>query len=207
MADIARFCNGRPSGLVGVIAARATKNKNSEGAGDMTTQRLGVIMNGVTGRMGLNQHLIRSIIAIRDSGGVLLGNGDRMMPDPVLVGRDADKLERLAKQFSVQRWTTDLDKALSEKSDGIFFDAATTQARPRLLTKAINAGKHVYCEKPIATNLEEAVAVVRLAHARGVKHRTVQDKLFLAGVKKLAFPRDSRFFCPMLSVRSAVGYL
>jgi len=171
----------------------------------MTTQRLGVIMNGVTGRMGLNQHLIRSIIAIRDSGGVLLGNGDRIMPDPILVGRDADKLERLAKQFCVQRWTTDLDKALTEKSDSIFFDAATTQARPGLLTKAINAGKHVYCEKPIATNLEEAVAVVRLANARGVKHGTVQDKLFLPGLKKLAFLRDSGFFGRMLSVRGEFG--
>jgi predicted dehydrogenase len=172
----------------------------------MTTQRLGVIMNGVTGRMGLNQHLIRSIIAIRDSGGVLLGNGDRMMPDPILVGRDADKLERLAKQFCVQRWTTDLDKALTEKTDSIFFDAATTQARPRLLTKAINAGKHVYCEKPIATNLDEAVAVLRLANAKGVKHGTVQDKLFLPGLKKLAFLRDSGFFGRMLSVRGEFGY-
>src|SRR5258705_11944670 len=91
----------------------------------MTTQRLGVIMNGVTGRMGLNQHLIRSIIAIRDSGGVVLGNGDSMMPDPILVGRDASKLERVAKQFCVQRWSTDLDKALTEKSDTIFVDPAT----------------------------------------------------------------------------------
>ena len=120
----------------------------------MTTHRLGVIMNGVTGRMGLNQHLIRSIVAIRDSGGVLLGNGDRMMPDPILVGRDAEKIEGLAKRFNVARWTTDLDGALRDENDTIFFDAATTQARPSLLTKAINAGKHVYCEKPIATNLD-----------------------------------------------------
>src|SRR4030081_2192841 len=152
----------------------------------MTTQRLGVIMNGVTGRMGLNQHLIRSIVAIRDQGGVLLANGDRMMPDPILVGRDADKLERLAKQFNVARWTTDLDKALAEKSDTIFFDAATTQARPSLLTKAINAGKHVYCEKPIATNLDEAVAVLRLANAKRVRHGTGQDKVFLPRLKKIA---------------------
>src|SRR6516225_8081145 len=117
----------------------------------MTSQRLGVIMNGVTGRMGLNQHLMRSISAIRDQGGVSLASGDRVMPDPVLVGRDAGKLERLAKQFNVARWTTDLDKALADTNDSVFFDAATTQARPSLLTKAINAGKHVYCEKPIAT--------------------------------------------------------
>ena len=109
----------------------------------MTTQRLGLIMNGVTGRMGLNQHLIRSIVAIREQGGTLLSNGDRVMPDPILVGRDAGKVERLARQFKIERWTTDLDKALAEKNDTVFFDAATTQARPSLLTKAIEAGKHV----------------------------------------------------------------
>jgi len=145
----------------------------------MTTHRLGLIMNGVTGRMGLNQHLIRSIVAIREQGGVKLSNGDRVMPDPILVGRDAGKVERLAKEFNIARFTADLDKALSDKNDTIFFDAATTQARPSLLTRAINAGKHVYCEKPIATTFEEALGVVKLANSRGVKHGTVQDKLFL----------------------------
>ena len=111
-------------------------------------------------------------------------------------GRDADKVERLARRFNVERWSTDLDKALADRTDTIFFDAATTQARPSLLTKAINAGKHVYCEKPIATNLEEAVAVLKLANARGVKHGTVQDKLFLPGLKKLAFLRDFRLLRP-----------
>ena len=134
----------------------------------MTTKRLGLIMNGVTGRMGLNQHLIRSIVAIRDQGGVLLSNGDRVMPDPILVGRDAEKVAALAKRFDIIRHTTNLEAALADKKDEVFFDAATTQARPSLLTKAINAGKHVYCEKPIATNLEEAVAVVKLANARGL---------------------------------------
>src|SRR3979411_236639 len=154
----------------------------------MTTQRLAVIMNGVTGRMGLNQHLIRSIIAIRDSGGVRLGNGDRIMPDPILVGRDADKLGRLAKQFNVARWTTDLHKALPDESDPVFCDAATTQARPGLLTKAINAGKHVYCEKPIATNLDEAVAVVRLAAQKGVKTATGGETVLLPASQKPASP-------------------
>ena len=172
----------------------------------MTTQRLGVIMNGVTGRMGLNQHLIRSIIAIRDQGGVKLANGDRVMPDPILVGRDARKVEALAKRFAVERWTTDLDAALSDKKDAVFFDAATTQARPGLLTRAFNAGKHVYCEKPTATNLEEAVAIVKLGNSKGLKHGVVQDKLFLPGLKKLAFLRDSGFFGRMLSVRGEFGY-
>ena len=172
----------------------------------MTTQRLGLIMNGVTGRMGLNQHLVRSIVAIRDQGGVKLANGDRVMPDPILVGRDAGKVEKLAKQYNIARWGTDLDAALADKNDTVFFDAATTQARPSLLTRAIEAGKHVYCEKPIATNLEEAVAVLRLANARGVKHGTVQDKLFLPGLKKLKFLRDSGFFGRMLAVRGEFGY-
>ena len=110
------------------------------------------------------------------------------------------------KRFNVTRWTTDLDAALRDESDTIFFDAATTQARPSLLTRAINAGKHVYCEKPIATNLDEAVAVLKLAAAKGLKHGTVQDKLFLPGLKKLAFLRDSGFFGRILSVRGEFGY-
>src|ERR1700750_1368513 len=146
----------------------------------MATQRLGLIMHGVTGRMGMNQHLIRSIVASRAQGGVALSNGDRVMPDPILVGRDAGKVEALAKRFNIARWTTDLDKALADKNDGVFFDAATTQARPSLLTKAINAGKHVYCEKPIATNLQEAVDVVKLANSKGGKHGTGHGELFLA---------------------------
>src|SRR5579884_1880517 len=128
-------------------------------------KRLGLIMNGVTGRMGLNQHLIRSIVAIRAQGGVVLSNGDRVVPDPILVGRNAEKVERLAKTWNVARWTTDLDKALADRNDSVFFDAATTQARPALLTKAIEAGKHIYCEKPIATNLDEAMRVVQIGRA------------------------------------------
>ena len=162
----------------------------------MTTKRLGVIMNGVTGRMGLNQHLIRSIIAIRDSGGVLLGNGDRMMPDPILVGRDADKVERLAKQFNVARWTTDLDEALADNSDTIFFDAATTQARPSLLTRAINAGKHVYCEKPIATNLEEAVAVLQAGRRQGPQAWHRAGQAVPAGPEEAGVPARFRFLRP-----------
>ena len=166
----------------------------------MATQRLGVIMNGVTGRMGLNQHLIRSIIAIRDQGGVVLCNGDRVMPDPILVGRNADKIERLAKSLNVARWTTDLDQALVDKNDAIFFDAATTQARPGLLTRAIEAGKHVYCEKPIATNLAEAVRVVKLADLKGVKHGTAIAALPGSESRHAARVGLLR---PMLSVRAA----
>ena len=139
----------------------------------MAVKRLGIIMHGVTGRMGMNQHLIRSICAIRDQGGVALKNGDRVMPDPILVGRSAAKVETLAKAHGIARWTTDLDAALADRNDTIFFDAGTTQMRPALLAKAIRAGKHVYCEKPIATNLNEAVEVCRLAQQAGVKHGAV----------------------------------
>jgi predicted dehydrogenase len=168
--------------------------------------RLGIIMNGVTGRMGLNQHLVRSIVAMRAEGGLRLKNGTRVMPDPILVGRNAQKVAALAKQYGIERSTSDLNSALANKDDTIFFDAATTQMRPTLLTQAIEAGKHIYCEKPIATNLDEAMRVVRLANARGVKHGTVQDKLFLPGLKKLAMLRDSGFFGRMLSVRGEFGY-
>ena len=145
----------------------------------MATQSLGIIMNGITGRMGMNQHLIRSILAIRDQGGVTLSNGDRVIPDPILVGRNADKLKRLAETYKVERWTTDLDAALANKDDRIFFDAASTQLRCELLRKAISAGKHVYCEKPIAENLADALDIARTAEKAGVKNGAVQDKLWL----------------------------
>jgi predicted dehydrogenase len=151
----------------------------------MPVQRLGIIMHGVTGRMGMNQHLIRSIVAIRREGGVVLSNGDKVMPDPILIGRNAEKIAAVAKEHGIERWGTDLDQALSNKDDTVFFDAGTTQMRPSLLAKAIRAGKHVYCEKPIATNLNEAVEIARLAQASGVKHGAVQDKLFLPGLRKL----------------------
>src|SRR5688500_714023 len=118
----------------------------------MTTRRLGIVMHGVTGRMGLNQHLLRSIVAIRRDGGVTLRNGDRVMPDPILVGRDASKLGVLAKRYEIERFTTNLEAALSNPDDSVFFDSATTQMRPKLLSRAIEKGKHVYCEKPVATN-------------------------------------------------------
>jgi predicted dehydrogenase len=141
----------------------------------MTTKNLGIIMHGVTGRMGMNQHLIRSIVAIRAQGGVTLASGDKVMPDPILIGRNAEKIEALARAHGIARHGTNLEAALANKSDTVFFDAGTTQMRPTLLAQALRAGKHVYCEKPIATNLNEAVEVCRLARSSGLKHGAVQD--------------------------------
>ena len=172
----------------------------------MSTQRLGIIMHGVTGRMGTNQHLIRSILAIREQGGVALSNGDKVMPDPILIGRNAEKIAALAKAHGIERWSTDLHQALANPGDTVFFDAGTTQMRPTLLAKAIRAGKHVYCEKPVATNLNEAVEIARVAQASGLKHGVVQDKLFLPGLRKLDMLRRAGFFGRMLSVRLEFGY-
>jgi predicted dehydrogenase len=163
-------------------------------------------MNGVTGRMGTNQHLVRSIVAIRKEGGVQLPNGDRVMPDPILLGRNADKLAALAKEHGVERWSTDLDRALDNKDDELFFDAASTQLRPDLLERAINKGKHIYCEKPIADTFERALHVARLARAKKVKNGVVQDKLFLPGLLKLKRLIDGGFFGRILSVRGEFGY-
>ncbi len=172
----------------------------------MSTRRLGIIMNGVTGRMGTNQHLVRSVLAIRAQGGVKLKNGDVVMPDPILIGRNAEKTSALAKQHGVERWSTDLAKALANKDDELFFDAATTQMRPKLLEQAIAAGKHVYCEKPIATTLAEALKACQLAEKAGIKNGVVQDKLFLPGLLKLKKLRDDGFFGRMLAVRGEFGY-
>jgi predicted dehydrogenase len=172
----------------------------------VSEKRIGIIMHGVTGRMGTNQHLVRSILEIRKQGGVALKDGTRLMPDPLLVGRNAAKVEALARQHGVKRWTTDLDAALRAKDDAVFFDAASTQLRPRLLKQAIAAGKHIYCEKPVATNLAEALSLVRAAKKARVKHGVVQDKLWLPGLLKLQRLRDAGFFGRILSVRGEFGY-
>jgi predicted dehydrogenase len=172
----------------------------------MKQQRIGIIMNGVTGRMGTNQHLVRSIVAIRGEGGVALADGTRLVPDPILVGRDPAKLERLAREHGLERWTTDLAKALENDDDTVFFDAASTKLRPRLLKRAIAAGKHVYCEKPVATTLAEAIDLYRAAKKARVKHGVVQDKLWLPGLLKLARLREQGFFGKILSVRGEFGY-
>ncbi|HTF15159.1 MAG TPA: Gfo/Idh/MocA family oxidoreductase [Burkholderiales bacterium] len=172
----------------------------------MAEQRLGIIMNGVTGRMGMNQHLARSVMAIRKAGGVRLADGTRVIPDPILVGRNAEKLKKLAAEHGVERWSTDLEKALRNPDDAVFFDAASTKLRPALLKKALAAKKHIYCEKPVATSLAQALDLYRSAKKAGVRHGVVQDKLWLPGLLKIKALRDAGFFGRILSVRGEFGY-
>ena len=172
----------------------------------MSEIRIGIIMNGVTGRMGTNQHLVRSINAIRAEGGVPLADGRRIMPDPILVGRDGRKLEALARAHGVARWTTDLEAALADRDDAVYFDSASTGLRARLIRRAIDAGKHIYTEKPVATSVEDAMDLYRRAERAGVRHGVVQDKLWLPGLMKLATLIDSGFFGRILSVRGEFGY-
>jgi predicted dehydrogenase len=172
----------------------------------LSSRRIGIIMHGITGRMGYNQHLVRSIVAIREQGGVTLSNGDRAMPDPILVGRNLEKVSSLAERHGIKRVAKDLDSALANPEDTIFFDAGSTQMRVALLSRAIEAGKHVYCEKPLSETLEESLSLVRLAGKHGVKSGVVQDKLYLPGLRKLRMLKDAGFFGRILSVRGEFGY-
>lgn len=163
-------------------------------------------MNGVTGRMGTNQHLIRSILAIRDQGGLDLGDGDTLLPDPILLGRNEKKLRALAEAHGLKRWNTDLAECLADPRNDIYFDAQATPRRAASVRAAIEAGKHVYCEKPAADNLEDALDLARLAREKGLKNGVVQDKLFLPGLLKLKRLVESGFFGRILSVRGEFGY-
>jgi len=172
----------------------------------MSDRTIGVIMNGVTGRMGTNQHLARSILAIRDQGGVRLRDGTRLLPDPILVGRDERKLAALAKTYALSRFTTDLDAALADPYNEIYFDSQTTAQRTAGIERAIKAGKAIYCEKPTATTTTEALKLYKLAKVAGVKQGVVQDKLWLPGLLKLKYLIDTGFFGKILSVRGEFGY-
>ena len=172
----------------------------------MALQKIGIIMNGVTGRMGTNQHLIRSILAIRAQGGVNIGGGNAIYPEPILIGRNEAKLKALAEAHGLTRYSTDLSQCLANPEDTIYFDAQTTGRRADAVRAAIAAGKHLYCEKPIATDVATSLELARLARQRGVKNGVVQDKLFLPGLRKLKRLIDSGFFGRILSVRGEFGY-
>ena len=169
-------------------------------------ESIGIIMNGVTGRMGYRQHLVRSILAIRDQGGVELPDGRRVQVDPILVGRNEAKLAEIAARHGLEKYTTDLDTALADPGNQIYFDAQLTTVREQALRKAIAAGKHIYTEKPTAENSEVALELARLATSAGLKNGVVHDKLYLPGLRKLERLVRGGFFGQVLSVRGEFGY-
>ena len=170
------------------------------------THTVGILMNGVTGRMGTNQHLMRSIVAIIKQGGVKAGEDEVIMPEPVLLGRNAAKLEKLAATSGVRKWTTDMKAAMKDPSCQVYFDSQTTGLRVPGVKQALAAGKHVYCEKPTALNAADAYELYTLARKAGVKHGVVQDKLWLPGMLKLKRLVEGGFFGQILSVRGEFGY-
>jgi predicted dehydrogenase len=172
----------------------------------MARHTIGIIMNGVTGRMGYRQHLMRSILAIREQGGVELPDGTRLWPEPLLMGRDADRVAAIAQRHGLTRWTTSLAEALAEPDMDVYFDAQLTTAREKAISSAIEAGKHIYTEKPVADSLEAALRLARAAEGAGIVHAVVADKLFLPGLLKLRRLVDSGFFGRVLSVRVDFGY-
>jgi len=172
----------------------------------MSEKTIRIAMNGVTGRMGTNQHLLRSICAIRDEGGVPTADHGRIVPEPILVGRNERKLARLAATAGVSEYSTDLDTVLSDDSIRIYFDSQQTHLRAPAVRKAVDAGKAVYCEKPTATEAGEALALARYAEKAGTANGVVQDKLWLPGLRKLKYLVDTGFFGTILSARGEFGY-
>jgi predicted dehydrogenase len=168
----------------------------------VTELRIGIIVNGATGRMTRNQHLANSLVPIRDGGGLLLADGTRLVPDLLLVGRDGERLQQIAAGFGMsEAWTTDLGAALASERYQIYFDGVTTALRPDNLRRAIAAGKHVYCEKPVAGRAAEALEIAAAANASGIRHGVVHDKLWAPGMRKLAMLARSGFFGRVLAVR------
>jgi len=172
----------------------------------MKEHKVGIIMNGVTGRMGTNQHLIRSIAAIIKQGGVSLGPNEVIMPDPILVGRNENKLRKLCELTGIEKYTTDLDSVLKDSSYSVYFDSQTTGRRADAVKKAAAAGKHVYCEKPTAVSTKVALEIAEYCEKAGVKNGVVQDKLWLPGMMKLQRLKEQGFFGKILSVRGEFGY-
>ena len=172
----------------------------------MKQHTIGIIMNGVTGRMGTNQHLLRSILEIMKQCGVKIGPGETIMPDPILIGRDEDKLKKLCKLTGITKMSTNLDEALSNPDNIIYFDAQTTGRRADAVRKAVKAGKHIYCEKPIAVSTEVALELYEICKKAGLKNGVVQDKLWLPGIVKLKRLIQQGFFGEILSVRGEFGY-
>ncbi|MFB9544415.1 Gfo/Idh/MocA family protein [Micromonospora sagamiensis] len=172
----------------------------------MTRRPIGIILNGVTGRMGYRQHLVRSLLAIREQGGVPLDDGTTIWPEPVLVGRSETRLRDIAERHGLTDWTTDLSAVLARDDVRIYFDSQVTQQREKAIRQAIEAGKHIYTEKPMAETSAAALDLARAATAAGLRTGVVQDKLFLPGLRKLKRLIDGGFFGRILSVRGEFGY-
>ncbi len=172
----------------------------------MAHDPIGIIMNGVTGRMGYRQHLLRSVLAIRAAGGVPLADGSRVQVEPLLVGRNPDRLAEIARKHDIADWTIDLDAALSDPRWPVYGDFQITSARVPAIRRAIATGKAIYTEKPTAGTLEEALDLAARARAAGVKNGVVHDKLYLPGLRKLARLVESGFFGRILSIRGEFGY-
>lgn len=172
----------------------------------MKKHTVGIIMNGVTGRMGTNQHLIRSIVAILDQGGVHINSQEVIIPDVVLVGRNETKLKALSQRTGIEKWTTNLDSVLNDSNYQVYFDAQTTGRRADAILKAIAQGKHIYCEKPVATETKIALDLYNACEKAGLKHGVVQDKLWLPGLLKLKRLMQNDFFGEILSVKGDFGY-
>ncbi len=167
---------------------------------------LRIAMNGVTGRMGYRQHLLRSILPLRDAGGIELADGSRIPIEPILVGRNQAKITELAAQHKIEHWSTDLDAVIADPSVDIVFDASMTSLRAATLRKAMTAGKHIFTEKPTAETLAEAVELARIARDTGVTAGVVHDKLYLPGLVKLRRLVEEGFFGRILSLRGEFGY-
>lgn len=170
------------------------------------TDTITLVMNGVTGRMGYHQHLVRSVLAIREQGGVARSNGQRVQLEPILVGRSEAKLHEIAQRHGIERYTTDLAQALADPAVTLYFDAQVTAQHEKSILAAIEAGKHVYTEKPLAESVASGLDLARAAAAAGVKNGVVHDKLFLPGLIKLRRLVDAGFFGRILSVRGEFGY-
>lgn len=171
----------------------------------MGTTKLTIAMNGVTGRMGYRQHLLRSILPLRDEG-LELADGTRIEVEPILIGRRPDAIAALAAKHGIERWETDLESVLADPTVDIYFDAQVTSQRKAALTKAMEAGKHIFTEKPTAETLEEAVELERVRAAAGVNAGVVHDKLYLPGLVKLRRLVEEGFFGRILSLRGEFGY-
>lgn len=168
-------------------------------------RELGIILHGATGGVCSFQHLRNALVPIIAEGGLDVG-GEKILPRLLLVGRNRERLARVAAENGGLEWTDDLSAALANADYPVFFEAAATHLRLDALRRAIAAGKHIYAEKPVAPTVREGVALLRAAQARGVKHGAVEDKLFLPGFRKLRQVVEDGFLGRVIGFQIAFGW-